>query len=188
MSIWKCYQLNRKHPVTNASVGRMTNIAEEWEQVIKLIWHKAASHTIQSYSSGGANSTPSNNASLDPSQSTSQTASQSVQPFLNSTAHDCNRPTDRMTDYATLSVTVGHIYVCSTAMQPKNLKYTYWLTFKNTFRHHILLKRWLRLFLEHKNDPGWSSFLTPLFLIQGESIMGCAGQSPCSDGCSSTET
>jgi len=33
-----------------------------------------------------------------------------------------DRQTDRPTDYATGSVTIGCIYVCSTAMRPKNLK------------------------------------------------------------------
>jgi len=35
-------------------------------------------------------------------------------------AHDCDRPTDRPTDYATPSVTIGRIYVRTTAMRPNN--------------------------------------------------------------------
>ena len=36
-------------------------------------------------------------------------------------AHYCDRPTDRSTDHATRSVTIGFIYVCSTAMRLKTL-------------------------------------------------------------------
>ena len=35
-------------------------------------------------------------------------------------AHYCDRQTGRQTDHATRSVTIGHIYVCSTAMWPNN--------------------------------------------------------------------
>jgi len=35
------------------------------------------------------------------------------------TAHNCDRQTDRQTDHTARSVTIGHIYICSTAMQPK---------------------------------------------------------------------
>jgi len=35
-------------------------------------------------------------------------------------AHDRDRPTDRRTDHATLSVTIGRIYVSSTAMRPED--------------------------------------------------------------------
>lgn len=38
-------------------------------------------------------------------------------------AHHCDRQTDRPTDYATRSVTIGRIYmyVCSTAIRPNNI-------------------------------------------------------------------
>jgi len=39
------------------------------------------------------------------------------------TAHWCDRPTDRPTDHASRSVTVGRIYVRSTVMRPKNTWY-----------------------------------------------------------------
>ena len=51
--------------------------------------------------------------SLGPPESWSQTASRSVQPFLQGW---CDRPTD----HALRSVTVGGIYVRSTAMRPNN--------------------------------------------------------------------
>jgi len=35
-------------------------------------------------------------------------------------AHDRDRPTDRRTDHATLSVTIGRIYVRCTAMRRNN--------------------------------------------------------------------
>ena len=54
---------------------------------------------------------------LSPPESTTQTASRSVQPFLQgSLLWQTNGPTD----HATRSITIGHIYVCSTAMRPNN--------------------------------------------------------------------
>ena len=47
--------------------------------------------------------------SLSPSEPITQTASRSVQPFLQ--AHDYDRQTDRPTDHATGSVSLGRIYV-----------------------------------------------------------------------------
>jgi len=44
---------------------------------------------------------------MGPPQSTTTTASRSVQPFLQG-----------LLDHSTRSVTIGHIYICSTAMQP----------------------------------------------------------------------
>jgi len=55
--------------------------------------------------------------SVGPPESTTQTASRSVQPFLQ--GHDRDRQTIRQTDHATSSVTIGCIYVRSTAMRPK---------------------------------------------------------------------
>jgi len=49
--------------------------------------------------------------------SASQTASRSLQPFCRT--YYCHRPTDRPTDHTTRSVTIGRIYVRSTAMWPK---------------------------------------------------------------------
>jgi len=54
--------------------------------------------------------------SLGPHESPSQTASQSVQPFLQGSLV---WQTDRPRDHATRSVTVGCIYIRSTAMRPK---------------------------------------------------------------------
>jgi len=52
--------------------------------------------------------------SLGPPTSSTRTASRSVEPFYR--AHYCERPTD----HATQSVTVGRIYVRTTAMRPNN--------------------------------------------------------------------
>jgi len=46
--------------------------------------------------------------SLGPPESSTQMTSQSVQPFCR--AHYCNRHTDRLTDHATRSATIGRIY------------------------------------------------------------------------------
>ena len=46
--------------------------------------------------------------SLGPPESSTQMTSQSVQPFCR--AHYCDRQTDRLTDHATRSVTIGRIY------------------------------------------------------------------------------
>jgi len=59
---------------------------------------------------------------LGPSEPTTQTASRSLQPFLQgSLVRQTDRLTDRQTDHATRSVTIGRIYVRSTAMRPKKL-------------------------------------------------------------------
>jgi len=55
--------------------------------------------------------------SLSPSKSSTQTASRSVQPFC--MAYYCDRQTGESTDHAIRSVTIGRIYVHSTAMRPK---------------------------------------------------------------------
>jgi len=52
---------------------------------------------------------------LGPPESKRQTASGSLQPF--SRSHDCDRQTDRHTDHATRSVSIGRIYIRSTAMR-----------------------------------------------------------------------
>jgi len=59
--------------------------------------------------------------SLGPPESSTQTASWSVQPFLQGslvwqTDRQTDRLTDRQTDHATRSVTIGRIYVRSTAV------------------------------------------------------------------------
>ena len=59
--------------------------------------------------------------SLGPPESSTQTTSRSVQPFLQGLLY-CGRPTDRPTDHASRSVTVGRIYVRSTAMRPNKKK------------------------------------------------------------------
>jgi len=62
--------------------------------------------------------------SLDPAESSTQAASRQVQPFLQGslyvTDRHTDRPTDRPTDHATQSVTIGRIYVRSTAVRPNN--------------------------------------------------------------------
>jgi len=59
--------------------------------------------------------------SLGPTKSSTQTASWSVQPFLQgSLVWQTDRQRDRPTEHATRSVTIGRIYVRSTAMQPNN--------------------------------------------------------------------
>ena len=50
-------------------------------------------------------------------ETTSQTSSRSIQPFLQGS---WSRRTNRQTDHATLSVTIGCIYVRSTVMRPNN--------------------------------------------------------------------
>jgi len=66
--------------------------------------------------------TPSNTRFLGPTES-------SIQRHLDRFgrlcgAHYCDRPTnrqtDRSTDHATLSVTIGRIYLCNTVMRPNN--------------------------------------------------------------------
>jgi len=59
--------------------------------------------------------------SLGPPESSTQTTSRSVQPFLQGLLF-CDRPTDRPIDHASRSVTVGRIYVRSTAMRPNKNK------------------------------------------------------------------
>jgi len=56
-----------------------------------------------------------------PPESTTQTASRSVQPLLQGSLL---RQTDRRTDLATRSVTIGRIYVRNTAMPPNNNKWS----------------------------------------------------------------
>ena len=62
--------------------------------------------------------------SLGQPESSNRTASRSVQPFFaeltSVTDRQTNRPTERPTDHATRSVTIGRIYVRSTAMRPNN--------------------------------------------------------------------
>jgi len=61
--------------------------------------------------------------SLGPPESSSQTASWSVQPFWHgSLVWQSDRPTDRPTNHATRSVTIGciYIYIRSTSMRPNN--------------------------------------------------------------------
>ena len=55
-------------------------------------------------------------ASLRPPESKSQTASRLVQPFFAGLTTVTDRPTDR----ETRSVTIGRIYILSTAMRPNN--------------------------------------------------------------------
>jgi len=55
---------------------------------------------------------------LCPPESSTHTASQSVEPFLQGKHTD--RQTDQPTDHASRSVTIGRIYVGSTAMRPEN--------------------------------------------------------------------
>jgi len=75
--------------------------------------------TVQSYSPGCANVNPDLTfASLDPPKSTSQTASRSVLRLLQGSR---SWQTDRPTDHATPSITIGCICVRSTAMRPKTV-------------------------------------------------------------------
>jgi len=58
-----------------------------------------------------------------------------------------DRQTDRQTDHATQSVTLGHIYICTTAMRPNNTARVFsvlyvsncalWLVFLQLF--HIVM-------------------------------------------------
>jgi len=87
--------------------------------------HCRRTWTVQSYSPGCANvHLHVTHAYLGSPESTTKTASRSVQPFLQgSRLWQTNRQTDRPTDrHATWSVTVGRIYVRSTAMRPNNIK------------------------------------------------------------------
>jgi len=59
--------------------------------------------------------------SLGPPESSTQMASRSLQLFLRgSLVWQTDRQTDQPSDHATRSVTIGRIYVGSTAMRPKN--------------------------------------------------------------------
>jgi len=58
-------------------------------------------------------------ASLGPFESTTRTASRSVQPFFAGLTTVTERQTDRPTDHATRSVTIGRICVRCTTMRPK---------------------------------------------------------------------
>jgi len=59
--------------------------------------------------------------SLGPTESSMQTASRSVQPFLQGSLV---WQTDQQTDHATRSITIGHIYVRSTAMWLNSSKWS----------------------------------------------------------------
>jgi len=72
---------------------------------------------VQSYSPGCAIVHPYLHASLDPPESTSQTTSRSVHRLLQGSQ---SWQTDRQTDHATQSVTLGRIYIRTTAMRPNN--------------------------------------------------------------------
>jgi len=62
-----------------------------------------------------------NTCFLRPTRSTTQTASRSVEPLLQgSLLWQTNRLTDRLTDRDIRSVTIGRIYVCSSAVRPNN--------------------------------------------------------------------
>ena len=77
--------------------------------------HQRCTWMVQCYLPGGASVHPHLiYASLGPPESRSQTASRSVHLFFAGLI----TVTDRLTDHATRSVTVGCIYICSTAMQP----------------------------------------------------------------------
>ena len=65
-------------------------------------------------------------AFLSPSESTIQTASRSVQPFFAGLTIVTERQTDRQTDHATLSLTVGRICVRSTE---KLIQRTQWVCY-----------------------------------------------------------
>jgi len=67
--------------------------------VVYVSWHQCASRLINSY--------------LGRPESKSQTASRSVLPFLQGLLL-------WQTDHAPRSVTIGHIYIRSTAIQPNN--------------------------------------------------------------------
>jgi len=73
--------------------------------------------TIQ-YSAGSARNISIKGGSLGPSEYSTQTASRSLQKFLQGLLGD--RQTDRPTDHATGSVTIGGIYVRSTVMWSNN--------------------------------------------------------------------
>jgi len=62
---------------------------------------------------------PSNIWFLEPTRAVNQMASQLIQLFLQGS--QLHRSTERPTDRATRSVTVGHTYVCSTAIWPNNV-------------------------------------------------------------------
>ena len=68
--------------------------------------------------------------SLGPPESSTQTTSRSVQPCLQGLL------TDRLTDHSTQSVTIGRIYVGSTAMQPNN-------TMQRLMHRVSAVKRWI---------------------------------------------
>jgi len=69
---------------------------------------------------------------LGPSELTTQTASWPVQSFLHgSLLWQTARPIDRPTDHATRSVTIGPIYVCSTAMRSDNTIVRFFIIISN---------------------------------------------------------
>jgi len=91
------------------------------EQVVKVILHKAASppRVFNLIRQVAPMYTPSN--TWFPGSISSSRPKQHLDRFSRfCRAHDRDRPTDRQTDHATRSVTVGRIYVRSTAMRRKN--------------------------------------------------------------------
>jgi len=57
---------------------------------------------------------------LKPTRAHSSNGILVVKPFCR--VHDCDSVTDRLTDYATQSITIGSIYIHSTAMQRSNIR------------------------------------------------------------------
>ena len=101
-----------KRPLNGCSSSSSNSSKVACEQVVKIIWHKAASPPhIQSCSPGGASVHPLLiYVSLNPP--TIAHPKRHLNRFSRfCRARDRDRPTDRQTDHATPSVTIGRIYV-----------------------------------------------------------------------------
>jgi len=87
-----------------------------------------------------------------------KTASWSVRLFLQGSLV---WQTDRPSDYATRSVTVGRIYICSTAMRPNNY-YVYWLKragIKGMASFPSVFKWWVKKEWDPVVDFAWNHCL-----------------------------
>jgi len=73
-------------------------------------------------------------------ESSTQTASRSLLPFLQaSLVRQTDSPTDRLTDHATRPVTIGRMYVLSTAMRCNNTTWLMW----DMAKPHTRFTHWL---------------------------------------------
>jgi len=110
-SRWTCDFIHLNAFRRNFSTLTASFVNPHSEQAVKVIWHEVASPP---YTDGSIVfvrlrqcASPLTHASLGTPESTSQTPSRSVQPLIAGLTIVTDRPTDRQTDHATLSVTIG---------------------------------------------------------------------------------